>query len=159
MSQTIRRALWSLSTLLFLAPAYGQVSPTPFKTLVGFWKVTVTADGLPSFRAFNQFNADGSSIEFDNSNPPGQQTIAAGPWERTGNKQYSMLEVNQLFDDQGYAGELRVLAKITLDTSGDTFTSTFNFQVLDPSDNIVFQGTGTAKGTRITIDSISRLLT
>lgn len=160
MSQAIRRTLWSICLLpfLLLTPVYGQVLPSPVKTLVGFWRVTVTPDGVPAFRAFNQFNADGSSIEFDNSNPAGAQTIAVGPWERTGNNEYSFLEVNQLFDDHGYAGELRVLGKIKLDASGDNFTSTFTFQVLDPADNIVFQGTGTAKGVRITIDSLSRLL-
>jgi hypothetical protein len=145
----------TLGLLLMLAPAYAQVSP--FKTLAGTWKVTVSPDGMGSFRAFNQFNADGTSIEFDNSNPPGTQTVAVGPWESLGNGEYSMLEVNQLFGDQGYAGELRVLAKIKLDASGDGFTSTFTFQVLDPADTVVFQGTGTAKGTRITIDSLSRL--
>jgi hypothetical protein len=160
MKQITRRTFWSVSALsiLLLAPAQGQAPSNPFKTLVGTWKVTVSPDAIPPFTAFNQFNADGSSVEFDNSNPPSQQTVAVGPWERNGDRDYTMLEVNQLFDDHGYAGEFRVQAKITLDASGDTFTSTFTFQVLDISDNVVFQGGGTAKGRRITIDSLARLI-
>jgi hypothetical protein len=51
------------------------------------------------------FSADRNSTEFDNSNPPSLQSIAVGPWKRTGDKQYAMLEVNQLFDDHGnFAG-------------------------------------------------------
>ena len=154
MTKTFRRALWSVPALsiLLLAPAYGQP-----RSLAGTWKVTVSPDGAPQFQAFNQFNADGSSIEFDNSNPPNLQTIAVGPWERTGNRDYTMLEVNQIYDDHGFAGELVVQAKITLDDTGNAFTSTFTFQVLDISDNVVFQGTGTATGRRITIDSLSRV--
>lgn len=138
--------------ILLLAPCGAAQT---VKTLTGTWKVAVSPNGMPTFRAYNQFNADGTSVEFDNSNPPGQQTIAVGPWQRTGNKDYTMLEVNQIFDDHGYAGELRVRAKITLDDSGDVFTSTFTFDVLDIGDNVVFQGGGTARGQRISLGALS----
>jgi hypothetical protein len=155
MNKITARTFWSAAALsiLLLAPAHAQTSG--FKTLVGTWRVTVSPDGIPPFQAFNTFNADGSSIEFDNSNPPGQQTIAMGPWERVGDRDYMMVEVNQLFDDHGYAGELRVRAKITLDASGDCYTGPFTFQVVDMGGNVVFQGGGTAKGRRITIDSLA----
>lgn len=159
MKLSIRQLVWSAGALFFIqgGSIYAQ-SPTPLKTLVGTWKATISPDGFPSFTAFNQFNADGTSIEFDNSNPPGSQTVAVGPWERRGNNDYAMLEVNQIFDNTGFAGEVRVQAKITIDGSGDAFTSTFTFQVLDPTGAVVFEGTGTAKGIRITIDSLSRLV-
>ena len=120
-------------------------------TLVGTWKVTVSPDGIPPFRAYNVFMADGNSLEFDNSNPPGAQSIAVGPWAKTGINTYSFVEVNQLYDDKGnYQGELRVSATITLEPPGNTFTSKFQFTVLDPSDMPVFQGGGSAKGVRVT---------
>ena len=64
-----------------------------------------------------------------------------------------MLEINQLFDGQGnFAGTFKVKAVITLDDSGNTFTSKFNFWVFDPDGNEVFQGTGTASGRRVSLD-------
>jgi hypothetical protein len=122
-------------------------------TLVGTWEVKVSPDGAPPFVAYNVFSADGNSTEFDNSNPPSQQSIAVGPWKKTGAKEYAMLEINQLFDAQGnFAGTLKVKAVITLADNGDTFTSKFNFTVLDPDGNEVFQGTGTATGKRVSLD-------
>jgi hypothetical protein len=107
----------------------------------------------PPFTAYNVFYADGNSVEFDNSNPPGQQTIAVGPWQRTGDKQYAMLEINQLLDNQGnFAGPLRVTATITLDSTGNKFTSKFDLKVLDPDGNVVFQGSGTAAATRVSLN-------
>jgi hypothetical protein len=121
-------------------------------TLVGTWQVTVTPDGAPPFQAVNIFLADGNSIEFDNGNPPGAQTIAAGPWQKTGPSDYAMLEINQVFDGQGnFAGTVQVKAAITLDDKGSQFTSKFQVTVLDPDGNTVFQGTGTAVGKRLAI--------
>jgi hypothetical protein len=121
-------------------------------TLVGTWQVTVSPDGAPPFQAVNTFLADGNSVEFDNGNPPGTQTIATGPWQKTGPSDYVMLEVNQIFDPQGnFAGTVQVRATITLDDKGNQFTSKFQVTVLDPDGNTVFQGTGTAIGKRLAI--------
>jgi hypothetical protein len=125
-------------------------------TLVGTWQVTISPDGGPSFQAVNIFLADGNSIEFDNSNPPGTQTIAAGPWQKTGPSDYSMLEINQVFDPQGnFAGTVQVTATITLDDKGSQFTSKFQVTVQDPDGNTVFQGSGTAMGKRLAIPTPS----
>ena len=155
MKKITARTFWSAAALsiLLLTPAHAQNSG--FKTLVGTWRVTVSPDGIPPFQAFNTFNADGTSIEFDNSNPAALQTIAIGPWERVGDRDYAFVEVNQVFDDHGYAGEVRVRAKLTLDASGDSFSGPFTFQVVDIGGNVVFQGGGTAKGRRITVDSLA----
>jgi len=138
--------------LSFLRPLAGTDTPD-CPTLVGTWQVMVSPDGAPSFTAYNVFTADGNSTEFDNSNPPGSQTVAVGPWKKTGPNQYAFVEVNQLFDPQGnFAGTFRVKASVTLDDTGDKMTSTFQFTVSDPDGNVVFQGTGTAAGTRVKVD-------
>jgi hypothetical protein len=150
--------------LLSLTPACAQEDPhltcqaaggcltVPTGTLVGTWRVTVSPDGIPPFRAYNVFTADGNSLEFDNSNPPGQQSIAVGPWTKTGVNTYAFLEINQLYDAQGtYQGEFRVTSTITLETGGNLFTGTFKFTVSDPSDMPVFQGGGTARGVRVSV--------
>ena len=138
--------------LLPLLAQEGGLSLNADKSLVGTWQVAVTPNGAPSFRAYNQFNADGTSIEFDNANPPGQQTIAVGPWKSTGERQYQMFEVNQLFDPSGnYQGELHVSARITLDSGGNTFDSSFTVQVFDNHDNLIVQAKGTAKGKRLSV--------
>jgi hypothetical protein len=132
--------------------AAGGCLAVPEHTLIGTWKVTVSPDGIPPFRAYNVFTADGNSLEFDNSNPPAQQSIAVGPWKKTGVDTYSFVEINQLYDDKGnYQGEFRVTATITLDPGGNSFTSKFQFTVSDPSDMPVFQGGGSAKGIRVTV--------
>ena len=135
-----------------LRPQFPELIPA-CPTLVGTWQATISPDGMPPFTAYNVFYADGNSVEFDNSNPPGQQTVAVGPWQRTGDKQYAMLEINQLFDNQGnFAGTLRVTATITLDSTGNKFTSKFDLKVLDPDSNVVFQGSGTAAATRVSLN-------
>ena len=152
-----------------LAPAYAQGSACPAAaslleiirpnsteavaacpTLVGTWRVTVTPAGGPSFQAINIFFADGNSVEFDNSNPPGAQTIAGGPWQKTGSNSYRMFEVNQAFDPQGnYAGEVQVMATITLDEKGSQFSSKFQVTVLDPEGKVLAQVPGSAAGKRL----------
>jgi hypothetical protein len=140
------------SALLTILRPAGDTTPA-CPTLVGTWEVTVTPDGIPSFTAYNVFNADGNSVEFDNSNPPGQQTIAVGPWMKIADLQYAMVEINQLFDPQGnFAGRLKVKATITLDSLGNRFTSKFQLTVFDPNGNTVFQGQGTASGKRVTLE-------
>src|SRR5579859_5849149 len=86
--KSIHLATLSCAALLALATARAQepapgghiiALPQTANTLVGTWRVTISPDGIPPFRAYNTFFADGNSIEFDNSNPPGAQTIALGP--------------------------------------------------------------------------------
>ena len=135
--------------LQIVRPATDAATPN-CPTLVGTWQVTVTPDGGPSFQAVNVFLADGNSIEFDNSNPPAGQTIAAGPWQKTGPAAYSMLEINQIFDNQGnFAGTVQVTATINLDDSGNGYSSKFQFTVADPDGNTIVQGTGSATGKRV----------
>jgi hypothetical protein len=144
-----------------LATAYGQASNArPFETLaadahglIGTWKVTVSPDGTPSFTAYNVFTFDGNSFEFDNSNPPAAQTIAVGPWTSRGPNHYVFTEINQLFDDKGnYAGELKVRGAIELTGGGDTYKSTFSFDVFDPAGAVVFSGKGTATAKRVGVE-------
>ena len=127
-------------------------------TLVGTWEVQVSPDGVPTFTAFNVFYADGNSLEFDNSNPPGAQTSAVGPWQKVGHKQYAFVEVNQVFDEMGnYAGKVVVRANVTLDDSGDKFTSIFKVSASDPDGNVQFEATGTAIGKRMKVGQVGDL--
>jgi hypothetical protein len=131
----------------------GQTLAADAHSLIGTWKVTVSPDGIPPFQAYNVFTVDGNSFEFDNSNPPASQTIAVGPWTNTGVNSFAFTEVNQLFDGTGaFVGELKVRATIALTGSGDTFTSKFKFDVLDPGGNSVFSGSGTAVGKRVVVE-------
>ena len=121
-------------------------------TLVGTWEVQVAPDGIPPFTAYNVFSADGNSTEFDNSNPPGAQTVAVGPWKRTGVRTFAFVEVNQIFDGEGaFAGTVRVKSSMTLDETGDKFTSSFTFSMVDPKGTVVFEGSGTATGVRLKV--------
>jgi hypothetical protein len=138
---------------LALVPLVEAVEPTlDCATLIGTWEVTVQPNGGPSFTAYNVFTADGNSIEFDNSGAPSGQTVAVGPWKRTGDHKYAFVEINQLFDDTGFAGTLKVKATITLNDAGDQFTSTFQFTVMSPAGQAVFSGTGTATAKRVTLN-------
>jgi hypothetical protein len=142
-----------LAAALIAVPVCGQANDP--HSLVGTWKVqvTVVTPGPFQFTAYNVFHADGTSVEFDNSNPPSTQTIAVGPWVKTGHDQFAYTSINQLFDNLGnFAGEFKLKAAITLDKAGNSFTSSFSFQVFDPLGNVVATGTGTAIGTRVTVE-------
>jgi len=139
--------------LILLAPAFGQGTSSADNAIVGTWVVTVSPTGMPSFRAYNVFHSDGTSMEFDNSNAPSAQTPAVGPWVRLAPRQFAFTEINQIFDPQGnYAGELKVKATLTVDTPGNSFRSSFTFIVFDTTGAIVFQGDGTAVGQRVGIE-------
>jgi len=131
----------------------GETLAADGHSLVGTWKVTVSPDGIPPFTAYNVFTVDGNSFEFDNSNPPGAQTIAVGPWTSTGVNSFAFTEVNQLFDNTGaYAGELKVRGNVELTADGNSFASKFKFDVSDPTGAVVFSGTGTAAGKRVAVE-------
>jgi hypothetical protein len=147
--------------LMTACAAYGQTNNArPLQTLaadahslIGTWKVTVTPDGIPPFAAYNVFTVDGNSFEYDNSNPPGAQTVGVGPWTSAGPNHYVFTEINQLFDNKGnYAGELKVRGSIELSGIGDTYKSTFSFDVSDPTGAVVFSGTGTATAKRVVVE-------
>lgn len=152
-----------LTTSAFAQQATGNNSPVrPDQTLaadghslVGTWKVTVSPDGIPPFQAYNVFTVDGNSFEFDNSNPPAAQSIAVGPWTTLGVNSFAFTEVNQLYDNTGaYAGELKARANIELTTDGNSFTSTFKFDVTDPTGTVVFSGGGKAVGKRVRVEGL-----
>jgi len=155
--QTVKIAL---ATAALLAGTWGTASAQPAQgntgddlAIVGTWVVTVSPDGMPSFRAYNVFSADGNSLEFDNSNPPSQQTVAVGPWKKIGPRQFAFTEINDLFDAQGnFQSELKVKSTLTVNQASDQFHGSFQFTVYDPKGAIVFQGYGTALGQRVAID-------
>jgi len=146
--------LWTMHAQELRAVARpNQTLAADAHSLIGTWKVTVTPDGVPSFTSYTVFGLDGNSYEFDNSNPPAAQTIAVGPWTSTGVNRYAFTQINQLFDDKGnYAGELKVRAIIEMTGIGDSFNSTFKFDVSDPTGAVVFSGTGKAVGKRVVVE-------
>ncbi len=122
------------------------VSPSQNKNeqgLVGSWDVEVTIrscqDGTPffSFPAMYTFNQGGTMLESDLGDPRFVRLGGHGIWERRNGRQYSaafrFLNFNP---DRTLAERVVVRSAITLDRSGDTYTSTGTSEITDANGNV-----------------------
>lgn len=120
--------------------------------LSGVWQTVVTpricATGNPvgpTFPGILLFDQDGTMT--------GTSTAVSsvyGLWNRdAGRSQYSFASLSLKYDASGnLVGSRRISQNVTVDDSGDSFTSTGTFQDYDISGNSTISGCATATGTR-----------
>jgi hypothetical protein len=123
--------------------------------LVGSWDVQVsirdcqTGTVFFSFPAMITYNQDGTMQETDLGGPGLVRLSGHGVWERQNARQYSaafrFLNFNP---DRTFAGRNVVRSAISLEQSGDSYTSTDTVEILDANGNLITRGCGTSTATR-----------
>jgi hypothetical protein len=158
-------ALLSLGAVLFaMEPLTGQ---TPPPSLAGSWQLTMlpgnpnAAVTEPTIYVLATFTSDGSMIESDSSEvvsiPPSARsglraaTAGHGIWQPApafGNLfiQFISLVVNQ---NATLYGRKTVTIIGALDTTGNNFSGSYSYVLVDPNGGLLATGSGTVTGQRI----------
>lgn len=124
------------------------------RTLVGVWinQVTIrncdTGAPLGSFQTQTTFAKGGTYLE--TVAPSIFRSYGNGLWKRIhGWNQYSLTQRFMRYDATGtFIGSGVVRAAITLDETGDNYTSTATNDFLDPNGNVIASGCATTVATR-----------
>ena len=122
------------------------------RTLVGTWQTVVTpricATGAPlpvTFPGILTFEQGGTMT--------GTSTAVSsvyGVWERlSGYSEYSFASISQRYSATGvFLGNRRIDQNVTIDSSGDTFTSEGTFVDTDPAGTTTASGCSSSTGVR-----------
>ncbi len=157
----------ALVATVFAAPAFffaassivnGQSAATP-QPVVGFWYITLTAEGNRSGPpdgtvidwGLQQFHSDGTEILNSGSGP---KRFCLGVWVKTSGP--STYELNHFPIDYPDATTLHLInlrEKFTLSPNHDSMTGTFTFDVYDAAGNLLVPIVGDVEGHRITMGS------
>lgn len=120
-------------------------------SIVGLWKVTLTAGGTVIDVGFDAWHADGTEILNDAS--PVSHNMCLGVWVQTGPRRFQLKHHGLRFDASGnFIGTLILRETNDVNRAGNRFTGTFTIEFLDLAGNTVFQGAGEIVGERITVD-------
>lgn len=155
------------SLVLTLGPAHPRAgaqagTATAGPGFVGAWRLTVTEPGNPPLQALTTLAADGTLI---NSDPPVSPAGGGGPitvssaghgvWHETGPTTAALTFVELDTDAQGhFLGTATISAQITLGADGDSLLGSFRVTAADPNGKVLFQGAGTLRATRITVQPV-----
>jgi hypothetical protein len=128
--------------------------------IVGFWKVTFTAEGNPGIpngtvidQAYAQWHSDGTEI-MNSSRPPVTQNFCLGVWKNTGGLKYKLNHFAIVYDsNSNLIGSANIRENVVLSTDGENFSGSFTIDQFDLSANNVAHITGQLAGKRITVDS------
>ena len=134
--------LWHLIYTANSASPSGAFPPTPFQFL----------------ESFKTWHADGT--EFENAFlPPTGGNICFGVWKESTHGSVKLHHIGLMFDSMGRVSNIfTVDEKDRVASNGKTYSGTFDFKLWPPSFDAVGVGnpiaevTGTALGTRITVD-------
>jgi hypothetical protein len=149
-------AVFGLAGLLIcaLAPS-AALARGPGERIEGVWTSDVTITDcssgtiLATFHGLGMFIHGGSLSQTNNMNPA-LASPSAGHWEFLGGRSYSASFQFFRFDTTGtWTGTQKVSRDITLDSSGDTFTSVISFTTYDVNGNVIASGCGTETATRV----------
>jgi hypothetical protein len=99
------------------------------------------------------FTTDGSVLA-DEPPAPGE-TTGHGNWIRRSHGEVGFTFVSLRADPNGlYAGKLKVVGTLQREADNDTWSGPFKITVLDASDQLAFDDTGTFKLTRIAVEPL-----
>jgi hypothetical protein len=122
-----------------------QAGAAPGNEIVGSWEVA--ADDPIGF-ALQTFTVDGGFISTHGLHP--SRTPGHGAWVRTGDGRFLVELVNYGFLE-GTAISRRVTRlEVTVDASGNSYTSRFSYEDIDLAGKLLGSAQGTARATRIT---------
>ncbi len=128
--------------------------------IVGFWQVTLTAEGNPGppdgtviDKGFSQFHSDGTEI-LNSSRPPVTQSFCLGVWKKVSPGHYKLNHFPISWDqNSNLVGVANIREDIFLSKDGKSFTGTFTIDQYDQSGNTLAHLIGVVSATRITVDT------
>ena len=143
------------------------VSEDSNNSIVGMWKVTLTAegntgpnappDGATLDSALVQWHSDGTEV-MNSSRPPQDGNVCFGVWEKTGRSRYKLNHFG-IGNDTANApsgignpsGPTQIVEDVTVSRDGKHYAGTFALDVYDPSNMLVAHIVGVITATRITV--------
>lgn len=128
--------------------------------IVGFWQVTLTAEGNPGppdgtviDKGFSQFHSDGTEI-LNSSRAPVTQSFCLGVWKKVSPGHYKLNHFPISWDqNSNLVGVANIREDIFLSRDGKSFTGTFTIDQYDQSGNTLAHLVGVLSATRITVDT------
>jgi hypothetical protein len=123
--------------------------------LVGSWNVSVTLrdceSGTPlvTFAAMNTYNHGGTTQQTAVPGPEGTALPGHGVWShQTGRDYLGAFQFFSLNPDGTHAGRVIVRSAISLEQSGDDYTSTDTAEVYNANGDLLFRSCSTSTATR-----------
>jgi hypothetical protein len=141
-----------------LRAAFSQIKKAQGQRLEGSWVVTVTPvvpPGVPqppSFRAYATLARGGALIGTDRNRLGG---IQHGTWAHIEGNEFAWTFIQDVFDGVGaFVGTNTIRVKLTL-IGKDEFVGVSNRESRNAAGNLTFNGCGTVRGQRITIEPLA----
>ncbi len=134
-------------------------------SIVGMWKVTLTAmgnlagppDGVVLDSAFVQWHSDGTEI-MNSGRPPQDGDICLGVWEKTGRSRYRLNHFALGYDTANApsgignpTGPTRIVEDILVSRDGNHYAGTFILDAYDLAGVNIGHVVGVIKATRVTV--------
>jgi hypothetical protein len=146
---------------------FGDVS------IVGFWHVKFTSDGVtsgipggipkgaPVDAGYSEWHSDGTEIMNSGGRAPSTSSFCLGVWQQVGPRQYLLNHFAASWDPTPSAdfpngqliGPTSIRELVTLAPNGQSFTGIFTIDNYDESNNLKSHLQGTIAGTRITVST------
>jgi hypothetical protein len=154
----ISSTLTATATLAFAATLLSaQTAPKlGSEQLQGSFTVTVSLDGVPGeFKGFVTYSSDGTAVanEIVAFAPPLDSatfTEDHGGWVSLGDGRFAVTFIKFACIRQSFVASVRSRAIVESDDKG--FHGRFRLDILDPSGQVLFTGTGNIQGERIVVD-------
>ena len=139
---------------LFLAALHPVIAQTTTPTLVGSWEFTATPETTsqaspPAIEGLATFTSDGTAIETDTTAILGRVSPGYGIWQNgpipSG---YLFVRFTRLVPNfNGTLHSKQILTMfLTLNSTGDAFSGSYDFQVVNTGGDIISNGKGTVVG-------------
>jgi|SRR5215813_3975959 len=121
----------------------------------GTWDVQVTirncSDGVEirSFKSLTTFMSGGTLVDSTSGIPQAQRTPGQGVWSHVSGNIYSFSFKSFNFNAVGnFTGWTTIIHEVSLDSSGDEYTSAGTSKIYDANGNFLFGGCSTTTATR-----------
>jgi hypothetical protein len=149
---TLRRTFLALAALLLTGFSAVSSARENERGIPGNWVFYITIDGAPPCQCIQILNlAQDGEVQ-----GPASDRFSGdvrGEWALRGSgDRYAMTLVQNVINPDGSAGGVFVIKNTMRQTSTDTLTGEFTFQILSNGGGVVFAGKGTFKGSRVRAD-------
>jgi hypothetical protein len=119
----------SATILVFLLVAPNNCFAQTTDPLVGTWNVKGSSTGLPNFILVTNFNAGGTTEEFDSTgtNPSANESIGLGKWRKVASLAYRFKLENFVYNSSGNLVAIAISnGSLALSSTLNTFSATGN---------------------------------